>query len=44
MAGPKGWRIEGLAAIKAGLSGNVEQVEMLVQTLSPIAIHVDGPE
>jgi ketosteroid isomerase-like protein len=44
VAGPKGWRFEGLAAIKAGLAGNVEKVEMLVQTLSPVVIHVEGPE
>lgn len=44
VATPQGWRFEGLAAIKAGLAGNVEKVEMLVQTLSPIVIHVEGPE
>ncbi|QSQ13822.1 nuclear transport factor 2 family protein [Myxococcus landrumensis] len=41
---PMGWTFEGRDAIRAGMTGNLDRVELRVQTVSPTAIQVQGPE
>ncbi|WP_426745449.1 nuclear transport factor 2 family protein [Myxococcus faecalis] len=43
-APPMGWTFEGRNAIREGMTGNTARVELRVMSVTPIVVHVQGPE
>ncbi|SET39735.1 conserved hypothetical protein [Myxococcus fulvus] len=43
-APPMGWTFEGRDAIREGMTSNTARVELRVQSVTPIVVHVQGPE
>ncbi|NTX59501.1 nuclear transport factor 2 family protein [Myxococcus sp. CA051A] len=41
---PLGWTFEGRDAIRKGMAANAERIDLRVQSVTPIVVHVESPE